>query len=457
MTADTPARIRDALAKISLCRTAALGARKFKCEDCGELTYLYNSCSDRDCPQCSGARRGDFNKNAAKRIIDGVVYYQVTMTLPSELSELALYNRELFAELLPKSAWSSVRRCVESEQGYRAGAICVLHTWNQKLENHWHVHLLVPGAGPSIDGRTWKEAKPPAGHPNTDGFYFVDADRLRNKYRSGFLRRLEAARRAGRLKLTDRFADLQNDESWQCFKDQLCAVNWVAHIQPPPTSESLAHHVVNYLTRYVAGGPISDRRIIDANARHVKFLAREGKRVGGERKQIPIRLTTREFTDRWTQHIQPSGLTKVRYFGGWACNRIKSYQQQCCELHRALQVLEQLESLLGNKPEQHIPEVVCEHCGSDRLVLVECTGKSSWRDVLGYQSESVPHWYAEARNKNDEKFWDGAMGEGFNDWYLESLVESAKGPEPANPPPKQLDLPGFDSIGSENSYPLNSF
>ena len=40
---------------------------------------------------------------------------------------------------------------------------------------------------------------------------------------------------------------------------------------------------------------------------------------------------------------------------------------------------------------------------------------------------------------------------------MESLVESAKGPEPANPPPEQFDLPGLESVGSENSYPLNSF
>ena len=459
VTAHTPARIRDTLAKISLCRTAALGARKFQCEDCGELTYRYNSCSDRDCPQCQGSRRRDFNDHAAKRIIDGVVYYQVTMTLPSELSDLALYNRELFAELLPKSAWSSAKRCIESEQAYRAGAISVLHTWNQKLENHWHVHLLIPGAGPSIDGRTWKEAKPPAGHPNTDGFYFVDADRLRNKYRSGFMRRLDAARRAGRLKLAGRFADLQNDENWQRFKDKLRAVTWVAHIQSPPTTESLAHHVVNYLTRYVAGGPISDRRIIDANARHVTFMAREGKRVGGERKQVPVRLTTGEFTDRWTQHIQPSGLTKVRYFGGWACNRASAYRTECETLNpsKPTEAVDPEGSADDHLFEDHFSDIVCEHCGSDRVVLAESTGKPSWRDLLGYASESVPHWYAEAREESDKRFWDDAMGEGFNAWYLESLIESAKERDPTESPPIQVNLPGLESIGPASSYPLNSF
>ena len=88
---------------------------------------------------------------------------------------------------------------------------------------------------------------------------------------------------------------------------------------------------------------------------------------------------------------------------------------------------------------------------------MESTGKPSWRELLGYAGSSVPHWYEDARNADDEQFWDAAMGEGFNDWYLKSLVESAKPPESANPPPQQLDLPGFESIGSETSYPLNSF
>ena len=89
----------------------------FKCEDCHETTSLYNSCGDRHCPVCSGSKRVDFNEKAAKLIIDGVVYYQVVMTLPSELSELALSNRELLGGLLPKSAWSSLDRSIRTEQG----------------------------------------------------------------------------------------------------------------------------------------------------------------------------------------------------------------------------------------------------------------------------------------------------------------------------------------------------
>jgi hypothetical protein len=45
------------------------------------------------------------------------------------------------------------------------------------------------------------------------------------------------------------------------------------------------------------------------------------------------------------------------------------------------------------------------------------------------------------------------MGEGFNAWYLEWLIESAKEKEPKPAPPLQLHLPGF---ASGEAYLLDS-
>ena len=45
----------------------------------------------------------------------------------------------------------SLREVVAEEQGFEAAAVMVLHTWNQKLDAHAHVHALVPGGGPSLD------------------------------------------------------------------------------------------------------------------------------------------------------------------------------------------------------------------------------------------------------------------------------------------------------------------
>ena len=71
-------------------------------------------------------------------------------------------------------------------------------------------------------------------------------------------------------------------------------------------------------------------------------------------------------------------------------------------------------------------QLKCPKCGLDSLREIRVTSKPSWRGIFAHGSESCPVWYAESLEKDDRDFWDGAYGEGFNDWYLEMLVESAK-------------------------------
>jgi len=59
-----------------------------------------------------------------------------------------------------------------------------------------------------------------------------------------------------------------------------------------------------------------------ADEREVTFLAREGKTPGGDERQLPITLSTLEFTRRWALQVLPAGFTKTRHFGGWSnCRR----------------------------------------------------------------------------------------------------------------------------------------
>ncbi|XZE18996.1 transposase [Pirellulaceae bacterium SH449] len=84
--------------------------------------------------------------------LPGVTYFQVIFTLPEELSALALGNRKEMYDLLFQVAWRCLSRKIEKELGIRSAGQAVLHTWNQRLGHHPHVHLAVPGNGPSLDG-----------------------------------------------------------------------------------------------------------------------------------------------------------------------------------------------------------------------------------------------------------------------------------------------------------------
>jgi len=66
-------------------------------------------------------------------LLDGVNYFQVVFTLPSELSSLALGNRRKIYDLLFASAWSALKQTIGQEQGYDPAALLMLHTWNQQL------------------------------------------------------------------------------------------------------------------------------------------------------------------------------------------------------------------------------------------------------------------------------------------------------------------------------------
>jgi hypothetical protein len=82
-------------------------------------------------------------------LLEGVDYYQVVFTLPSDLSSLALGNRREIYNLLFQSAWAAIKQTVESEQGYQPAALLVLHSWNQKL-----LSPRVPqGIGASLEAR----------------------------------------------------------------------------------------------------------------------------------------------------------------------------------------------------------------------------------------------------------------------------------------------------------------
>ena len=63
----------------------------------------------------------------------------------------------------------------------------VLHTWNQKLEAHAHVHAVVAGSGPAIDGSgidgSGIAVAMRANDPATVGNYLVDAEILRDSFR----------------------------------------------------------------------------------------------------------------------------------------------------------------------------------------------------------------------------------------------------------------------------------
>jgi hypothetical protein len=337
-------------------------------------------------------------------IFEGVDHFQVVFTLPTELSRLALGNRKKIYNLLFASAWKAIKQTMADEHGIDAAAAMVLHTWNQKLDAHAHVHAVVPGCGPAIDGSELRVARR-ADDENSIGKYLVDAQELRSVYRDAFIEGLNRLHAKGELKLTGEFEHLTQDDSWQSLIAELQGVTWVSYIQAPPVENSRAEHVLKYLARYLAGGPISDHRIIATDEIIVTFMARTGETTGGERTQEPITLSQVEFTRRWCLHVLPKGYTRTRRFGGWSNTRRKQYlellakQLDRSEIPLPEEAMElgpfdsQENEKDGDDQENLVPEPLdrpCPHCRG-QLIPHRQTDKPRWDQIM--HSGHRPSWY----------------------------------------------------------------
>jgi hypothetical protein len=246
-----PQHVENTLLRMHYCRTPVLGTRHYRCDPCDFEKTVYNSCGDRNCPNCSGAKRRDWLDKTRELVAPGVTYFQVVFTLPAELSSLALGNRKEMYDLLFRVAWSCLSRKIEKELGIQSAAQAVLHTWNQRTGHHPHVHFAVPGNGPSLDGTRWVPCKPhKAGAP-----FLVDNKELGAEFRDKFLKELQGLIKKGKIRLEEPgyIADMLSE---------LSDMAWNVFIERPPVPGIPSEQMFKYLAKYMTGGPISDRRIL---------------------------------------------------------------------------------------------------------------------------------------------------------------------------------------------------
>lgn len=121
-------QVQSVLSKILLCRTPVLKGHVYRCPACDSRINMYNSCTDRHCPQCSGARRADWLDKTRELLLPAVNYFQVIFTLPDRFSPLILGNRRELYDLLFHAAWKSLQEELQQEAKFHPAAVMVLHT-----------------------------------------------------------------------------------------------------------------------------------------------------------------------------------------------------------------------------------------------------------------------------------------------------------------------------------------
>ncbi len=304
------------LLAIARCRTAALGGHIDECTRCGHrATISYNSCRNRHCPKCQTGARERWIQARRRELLPSP-YVHVVFTLPSQLAALALQNKKIvYSLLLPASAETLLEVARNpTHLGAEIGFFSVLHTWNQKLQIHPHVHCVVAAGGLSLDHTRWIRS-----HPR----FFLPIPVLRRVFRGKFVDGLKAAFELGQLHLSGNLALLAQPKFFAAWLRPLFRKNWVVYSKPPFGGPE---YVLQYLGRYTHRVAISNHRLVSFANGQVTFRWRDSAHHN-EQKLMTLALD--EFLRRFLLHLLPKGFVRIRHFGLLA-NRRRSTLLPLC-------------------------------------------------------------------------------------------------------------------------------
>ncbi len=335
------------LLAIARCRTAALGGHLDECARCGHRAISYNSCRNRHCPKCQAGARERWLAARQKELLP-TRYVHVVFTLPPRVASLALQNKKVIYDLLFRTSAETLLEIAQDPKhlGAEIGFFSVLHTWNQKLGLHPHIHCVVPAGGLSFDHTRWVRSR--------DAF-FLPVKVLGRVFRGKFIAALRGAFRDGQLSFYGDLQPLAQPKTFAAWLRPLFRQDWVVYSKPPFGGPRL---VLRYLGRYTHRVAISNHRLVSFVNDTVTFRWRDSAH---HNQQKLLSLSLDEFLRRFLLHVLPQGFVRIRNFG-FLANRKRATLLPLC-FH-----------LLGPAPEKQNEQEVCTKLPNDTWLCPKCGG-----------------------------------------------------------------------------------
>ena len=357
--------------RIELCRTAALGGHVEACDNCGHTQNAYNSCRDRHCPKCQTMVKEKWLNNRNAELLS-CPYFHHVFTVPHELNSLILVNKRIMLALLFTAVKETLQVFARDPQWRlegQLGFISVLHTWNQKLMDHFHLHCIIPAGALSYDRRRWISASRK---------YLFRVQSLAKEFQRRYLNKLEKAYRKNLLSFNGRAAGYKDEKQFLELLAALWDKQWITYAKQPFGGPE---HVLEYLGRYTHRVAITNNRIISFEGGRVRFRYRDRS---DDNKEKELTLSADEFIRRFLLHVLPSGFTKIRYYGFLA----HANKKTCIPLIRALigATTAYAQKLVENVQEMMlrltgVDICCCPQCGRGKLVYLRPIGGSAYDDT----------------------------------------------------------------------------
>jgi hypothetical protein len=201
--------------------------------------------------------------------------------------------------------------------GAEIGFFSVLHTWDQRLQHHPHVHCVLAAGGLAPDHSRWISS------PRS---FFLPVKVLGRVFRGKFVAGLKTAFHAGALQFHGHLLPLAEPRAFASWLRVLFRHDWVVYAKRPFGGPQ---HVLRCLGAYTHRVAISNSRLVALSEGNVTFRWRDS--AHGNKKRL-MTLPVDEFLRRFLLHLLPRGFVRIRNFGFLANRRRAEFLPLCFRL-----------------------------------------------------------------------------------------------------------------------------
>jgi hypothetical protein len=221
---------------IEACRTAQLGGHAEHCPTCGFERYAYNSCRNRHCPKCQTFTKAQWVEDRKAELLP-VPYFPLVLTVPHALNALILAHKRPLLTPLFNAASQTLVQFGQRNLGGQIGCTMVLHTWDQTLRAHFHVHCIIAAGALAANGARWIDADPR---------FLFPVRALSPVFRGKFCAALAHACSTGAGPLAEGPTALNTSEDFEQLRSQLYTKEGVVYAKAPLAGPA---HVLDYVGR----------------------------------------------------------------------------------------------------------------------------------------------------------------------------------------------------------------
>ncbi len=321
-----PAEHRKVIEAIIGCASPASGSFLYGCEACAQQHLLPRCCGNRHCPGCQQHKAYAWLNTQLQRQLP-THHFMLTFTVPQQLRPFIRGHQRIAYGALFEASAQAIKKLALDPKFLGAdtpGFLGVLHTWGRQLQYHPHIHYLVPGGAVSSQNGRWHACSP--------GFY-LPVHALSAIFRAKFRDAMDGA---GLL---------------AAIPAQVWNIDCNVHCQAVGSGQT----TLKYLARYVFKVAISDSRIVRFDDAQVWVRYRK---VHSNRMRT-MALPIFELMHRFLQHVLPTGLMKVRYYGFVS----PSFAMPLEELKARVELAQGFALQVSAIEIESRPPMCCRHCG----------------------------------------------------------------------------------------------